>query len=198
MPLGLRLVLSPSSARAIGEGWICQNQVLWFSLNLQIVLQLDKTQTVQASQGVVCWSSSLKYSCVCASTEKCVDKVTDFRIRSTMLGLSEASRLPFNWCEAMYPLLQALVASASTLPSSTTYEMVMTHNSMVHAWVTCSCGSANTSPSDCWATLHALCTSATWLHGPITRQPGVCSFYRPTFVLHVSVRLFSMGSIILI
>jgi hypothetical protein len=49
--------------------------ILWFSLKLQIVLQLDHAQTVQVSQGVARWSSSLKYSCVRDSTEKYVNRV---------------------------------------------------------------------------------------------------------------------------
>jgi hypothetical protein len=37
-----------------------ENRILWFS-QLQIVLQLDQAQTVQARQGLARWSSSLKY-----------------------------------------------------------------------------------------------------------------------------------------
>jgi hypothetical protein len=47
------------------------NRVLWFTLKLQITLQLDQAQTVWVSQGMARWSSSPKYSCVHASTLKC-------------------------------------------------------------------------------------------------------------------------------
>jgi hypothetical protein len=49
------------------------SRILQFSLKIQIVLYLDQAQTVRARQGVARWSSSLKYSHVRASTEKCVN-----------------------------------------------------------------------------------------------------------------------------
>jgi hypothetical protein len=50
-----------------------RNRTLQFSQKLQIVLQLDQAQTVQVSQSMAHWSFSLKYSCVHASTEKCIN-----------------------------------------------------------------------------------------------------------------------------
>jgi hypothetical protein len=49
------------------------NRILQFLLQLHIAFRIDQGQTVRVSQGVAHWSPSLKYSCVRASTENCIN-----------------------------------------------------------------------------------------------------------------------------
>jgi hypothetical protein len=49
------------------------NRILRFFLKLLIALLMNQAQTVWTSQGMARWSFSLKYSCVRALIEKCVN-----------------------------------------------------------------------------------------------------------------------------